>query len=561
MSRRTFNMIDLIEVYEHWWAGRSQVQIAASLGIDRQTVRKYLQPARAAGIVPGGPPVMTRADWPALVGQWFPAVADAVLRNASWPAIAVHRDYILEQLGQGVTQATIHQRLVDELHVDTSYSSLRRWVAGNLPEEVRRGRVRGLRTPVAPGDEAQIDYGRLGSWIAPVGGRRVTIWAFVMVLSCSRYMFVRPLIRMDQQAWTAATVAALEFFGGVPARLVPDNLKTGVDRPDLYDPKINRSYGELAGHYGTLVDPARAFKPKDKPHVERAMPYVRDSYWRGREFTSLEGMQDDAVRWCLQVAGRRHHRGLDGAEPAAVFAALEAPALRALPRAAFTLATWSSGKVGPDVHVKVGPALYSVPWRLVGERVEARSTALMVQIMHGGQVVASHPRSERARRTTMSHYPPEKIAFHQRTPTWCRTVAVQVGPACTDVIAGLLAEHALYRLRSAQGILGLQDKYTPERLETACAAALSAGDPSYRTIKGILAAGLDTPHPTTGAPGGSAAVPAFLRGQDSLFAVPDPVFGPEAAAVRPASTSPAPSSPCPVTTQALRPAGATVVVS
>lgn len=209
-----------------------------------------------------------------------------------------------------------------------------------------------------------------------------------MILSCSRYMFVRPVIRLDQQAWSEATVLALEFFGGIPVRLVPDNLKTGVERPDLYDPRINRSYGELAAHHGTLVDPARAGKPRDKARVERAMPYVRDSFWRGRDFASLEHMQHDAVDWSVEVAGARRHPGLDGAAPAAVFRAVEATALKPLPRNRFVVATWSTGKVGPDIHVKVGPALYSVPWRLIGQQVEARSTATTVQIVHDGTVVA-----------------------------------------------------------------------------------------------------------------------------------------------------------------------------
>ena len=136
-------------------------------------------------------------------------------------------------------------------------------------------------------------------------------------------MFVRPVLVMDQRAWTECHVAAFAFFGGVPARLVPDNLKTGVDKPDLYDPKINRSYAELAAHYGCLVDPARAIKPRDKARVERPMPYVRDSFWRGREFTSLEQMQAGAERWSAEVAGRRPCRPLDGAAPAAVFEAAE----------------------------------------------------------------------------------------------------------------------------------------------------------------------------------------------------------------------------------------------
>ncbi len=515
-------MIDLIEIYVHWYAGRSQAQIAESLGLDRKTVRKYLGPVVASGLVPGGPPVMTEAVWRDRAQSWFPALVDKGLRQVTWPAIDVHRDYITAQLKAQVTVSTIYQRLVDEHALVASVASLRRWVAGNLPEEARRAAVRVLRPgPVEPGSEAQIDYGRLGVWTDPATGRRHTVQAFVMVLACSRYMFVRPVLRMDQEAWTRCHVEAFAFFNGVRARLVPDNLKTGVDKPDLYDPQINRSYAELAAHYGALVDPARAFKPKDKPRVERPMPYVRDSYWRGRTFTSLEAMQAEAVRWSKDVAGARSCRPLGGAAPAAVFAALEAPALRPPPTTPFVLATWSAAKVGPDIHVKVGPALYSVPWRLIGQQVHARSTATMVQVTHEGKVVATHVRRERGRSTTVEHYPPERIAFHMRTPTWCRQVAEQVGPACCEVIATLLEVNALFRLRAAQGVLGLRDRHTPTRLEAACAKAIAVGDPSYRTIKGILIAGTET---TTqaGDPGDRGAdVPAFLHGPRALFELSD----------------------------------------
>ncbi len=128
--------------------------------------------------------------------------------------------------------------------------------------------------------------GRWDGGLDPRTGQRHTVNVFAMVLCCSRHLFVRPVLKMDQRAWTECHVAAFGFFDGVPARLVPDNLKTGVDRPDLYDPKINRSYAELAAHYGCLVDPARSRKPRDKAQVERPMPYIRDSFWRGREFTS-----------------------------------------------------------------------------------------------------------------------------------------------------------------------------------------------------------------------------------------------------------------------------------
>jgi len=289
-----------------------------------------------------------------------------------------------------------------------------------------------------------------------------------------------------------------------------------VDKPDLYDPKLNRSYAELAEHYGTLIDPARAAKPKDKPRVERPMPYVRDSFWRGREFVSLEHMQQQAVVWCREVAGRRQCRPLGGAAPVSVFTAVEAEALKSLPHQHFVLATWSRGTVGPDIHVKVGKSLYSVPWRHIGRRVDARETPTVVQIFDNGQLIATHGRRAAGKVTDLSHYPPEKIAFKMRTPTWCRTKAAEIGPACVAVITDLLQVNALFRLRAAQGVLGLAGKHGPARLERACARAIEVGDPSYRTIKGILAARTEAgPAPEPTGDGGAAA---YLHGPSQLFA-------------------------------------------
>lgn len=319
---------------------------------------------------------MNQQDWAALVMAWFPHLADTKLRQVTWPEIGRHHEYITEMLKAGVRQATIHQRLRDEHGLAASVASLKRYVAANLPEEVRRDRVVVLRDEAdcPPGVEAQLDYGHLGYWTDPASGKRRRVWAFAMVLACSRHMFVRPTLVMDQRAFTEAHVAAFAFFGGVPRRLVPDNLRTGVDKPDLYDPKINRSYAELADHYGVLVDPARRGEPRDKARIERPMPYIRDSFWRGRQFTSLTEMQTAAVDWCRDVAGRRACRPLGGAAPAAVFAAVEAPALQPLPGRPFVLATWSTAKVGPDIHAKVGRTIYSVPWRFMGQRVDARET-------------------------------------------------------------------------------------------------------------------------------------------------------------------------------------------
>jgi hypothetical protein len=244
------------------------------------------------------------------------------------------------------------------------------------------------------------------------------------------------------------------------------------------------------------------------------MPYIRDSFWRGREFTCLEQMQAEAERWCTEVAGQRSCRPLDGAAPAAVFAAVEAPALVPLPPAPFVLATWAKAKIGPDLHARVGKVLYSLPWRHIGKTADVRVTATMVQFFIGGELVKTHPRKDWGKQTDFGDYPPEKIAFHMRTPAWCRKQAAGIGPACQQVIAGLLTGNALYRLRSAQGMIGLAGKHDPSWLEAACAKAIAAGDPSYRTIKGILAAGTERGEAAPAAGDGGAA--AFLHGPASF---------------------------------------------
>jgi hypothetical protein len=312
-------------------------------------------------------------------------------------------------------------------------------------------------------------------------------------------------------------VLGLSFFGGGVARVVPDNLKTGVIKPDLYDPLINKAFGEFAAHYGCLVDPARRLKPRDKARVERPVPYVRDSFFAGREeeFKSLTHMQHEALRWCSEVANRRRHRGMERLVPIEVFEAEEREHLVPLPAVPFELARWSSPKVPPDIHVKVGKALYSVPWRHIGHEVDVREGPRTVEIFCEGSLVATHVRAERGKQTNYDHYPPEKIAFFMRTPAWCRRRAGELGPSVLAVVTEIMAVNALYRLRQAQGVVGLADRHGTDRLEAACAKALFAGDPSYKTVKGILVAG--TEGEPADPPAAPPAAPAHLHGPAALF--------------------------------------------
>jgi transposase len=501
-------------MFRHWNAGRSQVQINEALNIDRRTIRKYLAPALAEGLAPC-PGEFDEELWRARIGRWFPELIDPAARALTWSLIATHHEWIDGQLKVPVTVATIAQRLRDDHGVEVSESTVRRYIATTFTETRLDGKVTVPRGAVEPGSEAQIDYGKLGMWLDPAsgGGRRVAVWVFAMILSCSRALFVQPVLKMDQSSWNASHVAAFEFFGGVPARLVCDNLKTGVTRPDLYDPQINRAYGELATFYGTLIDPARARKPKDKPRVERPMPYIRDSFFAGRDFASLTRMQAEALGWATEVYGAHKHRGLDGQTPASVFVAVEKSALMPLPPRPFESVVYTVGRVAPDCHVKSGKALYSVPWRLIGQQLIVRTAGDVVQIFHDDAVVATHVLHLSGRSTNFEHYPPHKVAHTLRSVTWCRTQAEQIGPGAVAIVAELSQVNAIHRLRAIQGIIRLCDTYGDGRLDAACARALAVGDPSYRTVKGILVAGTehgDDP------PRHIPTPPAILRGPQAF---------------------------------------------
>ena len=196
-----------------------------------------------------------------------------------------------------------------------------------------------------------------------------------------------------------------------------------------------------------------------------------------------------------------------------MFRATEAAALIPLPATPFELARWSRGKVHDDCHVKVGKTLYSVPWRHIGEVVEARATPATVAIYLRGELIKTHVFKPRGRQTDFSDYPPDKVAFLQKTPVWCRGRATEVGPGCAELIGELLGVNVLHRLRAAQGILGLAGRHGPGRLEAACRRAMEAGDPTYRTVKGILVAGTEVSPPAE--PVG-CDTPAFLHGPEAL---------------------------------------------
>ncbi len=483
MARRRITVEDDAEILVHWRAGRGIRQIGRSLGYARNTVRERIAEAEAAGFGRDGPP-WTASEWRAALAA---ARSDRSFDVPGGGELAALHERIAQALLSS-TAATVWQRLHDDGEVRCGLRTFQRYVSERI-RATDPARLTVLLPDPAFGEAMEIDYGRLGMWTDPIGGRRRTVWAFVATLRASGMHFVRPVLRMDRATWITWHIEALRFFGGSAKFWIPDNLKAGVLTPDLYDPRLNRAYRELAEHYGAIVDPARAAHPKDKPRIERAVPYVRDSFWSGRSFTSFEEMVREALVWSHDTAPRRRHR-VHGISVAELFETRERPALIPLPERPFALVDWHDVKVHPDCHVAIDRVLYSVPWQHVGKTLQARVGASLVELFDGGVLVKTHVKDGRRRQTHDADLPPDKVAFLMRTPAWCRRRATEVGTAAAALVDGLLQHGGLTRLREVQALLRLLDTYEATRLESACAIALTA-DGRMKTVRNILAADLD----------------------------------------------------------------------
>jgi hypothetical protein len=346
------------------------------------------------------------------------------------------------------------------------------------------------------------------------------VQAFVMVLVYSRRIFVWPVFTCDEAAWVECHRRAFAFFGAVPHQIRLDNLKTGVLKADIYDPQLNRTYRELGEHHGIVLDPCRARKPKDKPQVERAVPYVRDSYWSGREWTSEREMQEGAQTWASTIADARPHRILEGTV-GSVFTTRELPALLPLPTEPFEMSTWAKATVHPDCHVQVSPKFFSIPWKYVGREVDVRIGERVARAYADGELIKTHVlEAGRRRYTDDKDYPPDKIAFLQRTPAWCRKQAGLLGEQVALMVAELLPERApLHQLRQAQGIVRLAEQYQAERINAACRIARDA-DGSLRTVRTILKNGVDQQQEEAAAESEATASGGYLHGPGELLRGP-----------------------------------------
>ena len=489
MARRQVFMNEILEMIYQWHQGAGFKEIRRSLGFDRNTIRKYIRLAQTAGVERENP-FPEEVD---LVNRLREVQAPGLLRETpGQDQIRAHRDWIEGLLREGEGQEDLTAKQVWRLFRERTglpigYCTMKRYLRAQFQMGAPPVTV---RLEVEPGSQAQVDFGRAGMMVDPATGQRRRAWAFIMTLSYSRHRFVRFVFRQDGPTWLDCHIRAFEYFQGVPATVVLDNLKAGVIKPDIYDPILNRAYGELERHYGFVADPAKGGLAKHKGKVERNVPVVRQQLLAGRTFQDIDEANERAWKWCREEIGMEIH-GTTKRRPWEVFRSEEAAGLKPLPQEAFERPLWKECTVHPDHHIVFDRSYYSLPTRFISQKVWARGGRNLVRIFLDKQLIKTHDRAVRPGtwKTDLSDYPPEKLAYLMPAPTHCRSQAAQIGPQTETLMGVILGDHAMRNLRKAQAVLRLAEKYGPSAMEAAAQRALAFGNFQYRSLRTILEKG------------------------------------------------------------------------
>ncbi|MFW6244581.1 MAG: IS21 family transposase [Fibrobacterota bacterium] len=464
----------------HFDKGLSLGAISRACGIGRTTTHRYLKRFKASGL---SWPLPDDIDEQSLNARLFHKPVPPVEKQDLPDWQHVHQ----ELSRKGVTLRLLweeYRQLHPEGYAYSHYCNLYRTWRKRLKVT--------LRQAYKAGEKLFVDYaGMTVDIINPETGEVSKAQIFACALGASHYMYAEASPGQDLESWITSHTNALRFYGGVPEIVIPDNLKSGVRSPCLYEPDINPTYQEWAEHFGVAVIPARVKKPRDKAKAETAVQIVERRILaplRNRTFFSIEELNH--VLWeKLDELNNTPMQGMDKSRRE-LFKLLDKPALNPLPRRDYEIAQIRQAKVNLDYHIEVEKHYYSVPYTLAHKRVEVRYTRRIVEIFHQGRRIASHPRCHRPYRhtTQYEHMPKAHQEVVGWTPEKFTNWAGMIGPATLRMIEAILSSrlHPQQGFRSCLGLLRLEKAHGKERLEKACERALHFNLMGRRHVLEIL---------------------------------------------------------------------------
>ncbi len=467
-------------------SGLSKRQIAAALGVGKTTVGEIALYARDAGI-----------DW-AMAASLTDDELQSRLYPVPRPRTSTRQEPDHAALHQELKRPGVTLQLLWEEYRAGAGDAAYRYSAfcDKYRAWVKRQK-RSMRQVHPGGERLFVDYaGQTVPVVDAASGEIRRAQVFVAVLGASNYTYACATWQQTAADWVGAIIATLEFIGGVPRLLVPDQPRALIANPDAYEPVTARLMQELAEHYGVAVLPARPGRPQDKAKVEVGVQVVERwilARLRHQRFFSLAEL-NRAIWALLAELNQRAFKRLPGCR-ASAFAALDAPALGPLPAAPMVLAQFKPARVNIDYHVAFEGHYYSVPHRHVGAAVELRVTATTLEVLLRRQRIAAHARSAVVGgfTTVAEHMPASHRAHLQWTPAKLIGWGERIGAATAGVVRWQMERrpHPEQGYRACLGLMRLAREYGADRLEAACARAQSIRAPHYRSVKSILASGLD----------------------------------------------------------------------
>jgi transposase len=484
MTERRLVYMNIRDLLRHMQEEPSNRKVERQTGIDRRTVKRYREWAKKQKLLEGALP--SHEALMRLLNETLPEKQPPQNQSTTLG----YEEIIDELLSQNVKVSAIYQR-IKERGFKGSYSAVLRKARSIQPKRSKEEEAV-VRVEREPGEEAQIDFGYVGRMKDEEGEMR-KVWAFVMVMSWSRYAYVEFVFDQKVATWLRCHCNAFAFFNGVPRRLVIDNLKSGITQAVWDDPQVQMAYRECAEHYGFLILPCRPATPEHKGKVEGGVAYVQGNFMGGRGESSLKDANQEVLEWCRTTAGQRIH-GTTKEKPLGRFKQVEQARLRPLPATAYDLAIWKQNKLHRDCYVVFEGSYYSAPFRMIGKKLWLCAGTRQVRLFDDQYLlVATHERARKPgeRLTHRDHLPPEKLPGLERNRETCLAQASQVGPSTHAVVERMLADPVLDRIHQVGRLLRLQEKYGTVRLEAACQRTLVFEDASYKTVKGILQQGSD----------------------------------------------------------------------
>lgn len=487
MGYRRMTTDDLLSIHRRWRVGQTISEISRQEGFDRKTVREYINRFVSVGLKPNeaveGPDLLTALSGLLPSNERTHTVRDEFQK---------HEDEIIKLITadtEPVKPKTAYKILVRKYGVSGSYESFKGFMQ---TQDIQvKGKPTVPRLELPPGKEIQVDYCSVGYHIDPASGKNRRVHAFIGKLSCSRLPYVRFTYTQKQESFVESNVRMLEFYDGTSEYITIDNLKAGVMKPDVYDPKLNKAYAEFAEYYGTFINTCIVGHSKGKAKIERIVQEVRELY-RELKYVhpsfSLNELNREALSWCREEYGMAKH-GTTRIEPAVAFKNEEKGFLKHLPAVRFEVPKWKQVKVAPDQFFTFYSKRYAMPYAFRGKVLSCRQTGVLLRVFDDKNMLLREYVIDSQRVQWHSgDFPESQEAMMKGSyPQYLISKGYGIGPEAGKLIESILRPHAFIKARSARGVLTVLEKYRGfPFLEDVCRQARGKGIFVPKQIKYLL---------------------------------------------------------------------------